>query len=145
MKYIVILKDGHIFETEEASHSKTMGFGFLHIQLSQTNPLEIYQRFGNPDMLDPIKVVRFIDQVQIVTEADGSQHIETTWEQDPKVRLYHGYTTIQSIDRALQNDGTWLLTLISTTPDPEIVLEIYHDDEPTAETGGAADDESTTE
>ena len=145
MYYIVIMADGRKIRTSVASNSRSKILGFLTLRLEKTNPGLIYEQFSNSPITKTIKVVRFVDRVTIVTEADGSQHIETTWEQDPKVKIYHGYSDLFRIDKVDNEEDTWELTLTSETPEPEIVLEIYHDDEPSTETGGTADDESPTE
>lgn len=146
MSYKIILANGTICNSSSMTYSFNKLNGFLTFQVQPTNPVELYTKFGNPEVTKMIKVVHFIEKSVIVTEADGSRHIETIVEQDPKVKIFRTYTTIQAIEKTGDEDDSWELTLSSNeTPEPEIVLEIYEEDKPTAEDGGTANDESPTE
>lgn len=146
MSYKIILANGTISDSSLMTYSYNKLNGFLTFQVQPTNPIELYTKFGNPEVTKMIKVVHFIEKSVIITEADGSRHIETTVEQDPKVKIFKTYTSIHAIEKADDGDDAWELTLSSNeTPEPETVLEIYEEDKPTAETGGTANDESPTE
>lgn len=146
MSYKIILADHTKIDSTYVSYSYNKLNGFLTFRITHTSPVEIYNKFGDLELTKEIKIVHFIESTIIVTEADGSRHIETTVEQDPKVKIFKTYTSINAIEKADDGDDAWELTLSSNeTPEPEIVLEIYEEDEPTAENGGAADDDSTAE
>lgn len=146
MSYKIILANGNICDSSSMTYSFNKLNGFLTFQVQPTNPVELYTKFGNPEVTKMIKVVHFIEKSVIITEADGRRHIETTVEQDPKVKIFKTYTSIHAIEKTDDRDDSWELTLSSNeTPEPEIVLEIYEKDEPTAENGGSADDDSTAE
>ena len=146
MSYKIILANGNVCDSSSMTYSFNKLNGFLTFQVQPTNPVELYTKFGNPEVTKMIKVVHFIEKSVIITEADGSRHIETIVEQDPKVKIFKTYTSIHAIEKTDDGDDSWELTLSSNeTPEPEIVLEIYEEDESTAEDGGTADDESTVE
>ena len=136
MSYKIILANGNVCDSSSMTYSFNKLNGFLTFRVQPTNPVELYTKFGNPEVTKMIKVVHFIEKSVIITEADGRRHIETTFKT---------YTSIHAIEKADDGDDAWELTLSSNeTTEPDIVLEIYEEDKPTAEDGGAADDESTT-
>lgn len=146
MSYKIILADHTKIDSTYTSYSYNKLNGFLTFRIAHTSPVEIYNKFGDSELTKEIKIVHFIESTIIVTEADGSRHIETIMEQDPKVKIFRTYTTIQAIEKTGDEDDSWELTLSSNeTPEPETILEIYEDDEPATETGGTANDESTSE
>ena len=126
MYYKVILSNGVIIDSDSAGVSIMQRLGFFNIVLKDTNPSEIYQIFSDKNLLREIKLVHFIDKVSIVTDPEtGEQTIETSFEQDPKVRIYRGYDEIYSIGKAPSGENNWSVTLTSITPEPEIILEIF--------------------
>ena len=132
MYFKVILANGYKFNTENADNPRSDTEGFLHIKVKNSNPGEIYSLFGNPETTKEIKVVKFIDNVAIHTDEFGNKTIDTTVEQDPRIRIHKDYKMF-SIEKDASEEDSWFVTLVSNIPKPEIVLEIYEDDDSFAE------------
>lgn len=129
MRYILQFANNSLIKTSDASASWTSMRGYLRFRLTNTTPVEIYQKFADPSITARIKLVQFIDKTAIVTDEGGNQRIEERWEQDPKVHIFHDYITITSIDKVTDSESDWMLTLSSENPIPETQLEIYKEDE----------------